>query len=136
MSTAGGAPGYPQQPWATPPTSHSKPGRPGPARLLQELWKPDRAATRPLPLPAVVALTAIGTLSALAIWFIVFALALSGVQQRRDNTVLYAKFREQVASETAPLGGLIKPGSPVALGCTWRFRTGWPVRCKCPPRPR
>lgn len=44
-----------------------------------------------------------------------FLLLVSPIQHGNDQDRLYADFREQVAKATAPTGGAIDPGSPVAL---------------------
>jgi len=46
---------------------------------------------------------------------VLYGLLLSGVQEDRSQTGLYAKLRAEFASETAPVGGGIKNGAPVAL---------------------
>jgi sortase A len=51
----------------------------------------------------------------LAGWLVAFALPLSGVQEERSQRTLFAQFREQLASATAPTGGHTTPGTPVAL---------------------
>lgn len=51
----------------------------------------------------------------LAGWFLLHAFVLTMVQERNTQSRLYADFRQQLAEETAPLGGVIPQGSPVAL---------------------
>lgn len=48
-------------------------------------------------------------------WFVLQMLVLGGVQEARSQHVLYGELREQLAAETAPTGGVIAVGSPVAL---------------------
>jgi sortase A len=48
-------------------------------------------------------------------WFVFFALCLGGVQAARSQQVQYDALREQLALGTAPTGGAIEPGCPVAL---------------------
>jgi sortase A len=55
------------------------------------------------------------TFTGLALWFVFHALVLTPLQEHGSQARLYAQFREQLANATAPLGGVIKPGSPVAL---------------------
>lgn len=74
-----------------------------------------RVAAIPLPTWTTAVVWAIGALSALAIWVVLFAFVLSGVQAERTNSVLYSQFRYQLSQETAPIGGAIKPGAPVAF---------------------
>lgn len=58
---------------------------------------------------------ALVVLSLLMVWFLAYAFLLTPLQHHHDQGVLYSKFREQLASETAPIGGLIPQGAPVAL---------------------
>lgn len=51
----------------------------------------------------------------LALWFAAFGLGISALQEQHAQHDLYAKFRSQLAAGTAPLGGAIKEGSPVAM---------------------
>ena len=64
-------------------------------------------------LTALTPVTAI--LTVLALWFLVYALVLTGLEEHGSQARLYDRFRLELASETAPLGGTIEPGSPVAL---------------------
>jgi sortase A len=47
--------------------------------------------------------------------FVGYLVAVTPIEQNNDQDRLYANFREQLAQATAPTGGVIKPGSPVAL---------------------
>jgi len=51
----------------------------------------------------------------LVAWTVVYAFGVSALQERHDQSVLYSKLREELSAATAPLGGVIEPGSPVAL---------------------
>lgn len=51
----------------------------------------------------------------LAAWMLLFAFVFSAVQESRSQKLAHDKLREQLADATAPLGGFIKPGRPVAL---------------------
>jgi sortase A len=68
----------------------------------------------PLPLYVVVVVWSCLGLAALSVWALFYAFALSGLQAQRSQTQLYAQFREELSLATAPLGGAIAPGSPVA----------------------
>jgi sortase A len=57
----------------------------------------------------------LASVSALALWFTFHAFVLSPIQERGTQSRLYGEFREQLANATAPLGGAIKAGTPVAL---------------------
>jgi len=56
-----------------------------------------------------------GAVCLLAVWSALYALVLSGLQERHLQNDGYARFREQLASQTAPIGGVIAPDAPVAL---------------------
>jgi sortase A len=58
---------------------------------------------------------ALCTLSALVLWSLLFVTVISRVYEARAQHELYAHFRTQLALATAPLGGDIAAGSPVAL---------------------
>jgi sortase A len=51
----------------------------------------------------------------LAVWFLIYAFVLSALQEHGSQARLYEKMRVQLAEGTAPTGGLIKSGAPVAL---------------------
>jgi len=76
------------------------------------------ARTEPLPplspgtAAAIWAVTALGLL---ALWVVLYVLALSAIQAHRSQVELYATLRESLSGATAPTGGVIDPGTPVAL---------------------
>jgi sortase A len=73
-------------------------------------------SVRPAPSGGVAVTKAVLALfSLLMLWLVLYAVALSGLQEERTQHGLYAALRAQLASETAPAGGAIKPGKPVAL---------------------
>jgi len=51
----------------------------------------------------------------LGLWVVGYLLVLSGMREHASQGRLYARFRADLAGATAPVGGLIKPGTPVAL---------------------
>jgi sortase A len=51
----------------------------------------------------------------LALWVVLQALVLGGLSTNRQQEVLYDRFRADLAAATAPSGGAIEPGTPVAL---------------------
>jgi sortase A len=73
------------------------------------------AEREPLPTVPAVVRWALLTLSLLAVWVLLFAFVLSGLQESRSQATYYATLREGLAGETAPLGGAIEAGSPVFL---------------------
>jgi len=65
--------------------------------------------------PVGVAVVAIaGTLALLAFWFVFYALVLSGLQENHAQHLLYSQLRQELALATVPVGGAIKPGTPIA----------------------
>lgn len=55
------------------------------------------------------------SLAGLIAWVALYALVVSALEENHHQGVLYSKLREQLAAATAPVGGAITPGSPVAL---------------------
>lgn len=55
------------------------------------------------------------TVAGLALWFAAFGVGMSALQEQHAQHDLYAKFRAQLAAGTAPVGGAITEGSPVAM---------------------
>jgi sortase A len=74
----------------------------------------DRTRAQPVA-DASVPMRIIVIVGALALWVVLFAAVFSGLLEHRSQTILYAKFREQLAAATAPISGQITEGSPVAL---------------------
>ncbi len=64
---------------------------------------------------AAVALSTMATVGLLALWCLGYALVLSGVQEHRTQSVLHDQLREALGLGTAPVGGTIAPGTPVAF---------------------
>jgi sortase A len=54
-------------------------------------------------------------LSAVAVWTVLYALVFSSLQQHRANSVLYDDLRQNLSAATTPIGGVITPGTPIAL---------------------
>jgi sortase A len=71
------------------------------------------AETRPLGVRLTFVLPL--ALSLLAVWFLVFAFVLSGLQEHASQGRLYDRFRLQLAEETAPLAEPVPVGAPVAM---------------------
>ena len=88
--------------------------RPGPVRRRPEPGTRPRRSRVPLPAVAV-AVWVLGGVAALAAWLLVFMLGVSALQEAGDQNRLYGQLREELALGTAPLGGTIEPGTPVAL---------------------
>ncbi|MEO9324796.1 sortase [Nocardioides sp. C4-1] len=77
-----------------------------------------RAPRAPRPAPqgvgAVVATTST-MVTLVCVWAVLQLLVLSGVAHDREQALLYADFRVQLAETTAPLGPEIAAGAPVAI---------------------
>lgn len=84
-----------------------------PARQVRP--RPPAPPRRPVPPAPAVISTALVVLAAMAAWAAFQVLVLGGVSESRSQQVHYGQLREQLARQTAPLGGLIEPGVPVAL---------------------
>ncbi|MDQ1750663.1 MAG: sortase [Pseudonocardiales bacterium] len=69
----------------------------------------------PLSPPSLAGMWVMVAVSVLAAWFVLYALLLSGLQQNRNNSVLYSQLREGLSGATTPIGGVITPGTPIAL---------------------
>jgi sortase A len=54
-------------------------------------------------------------LAVLVVWFLLYGLLLSGMEQHVSQFRLYDEFRLQLAAETAPLAEPVQAGSPVAM---------------------
>ena len=70
---------------------------------------------RETPRAAAIAITAMLVVASLCGWFLLQVLVLSGLEESRAQNVLYSQLREELAAQTAPTGGAIDPGSPVAV---------------------
>jgi sortase A len=73
------------------------------------------APKRPLSLSELASVWTLLAISALTAWFVLYAMLLSGFQQNRNNSVLYSQLREGLSGATTPIGGIIAPGTPIAL---------------------
>jgi sortase A len=82
--------------------------------LADEADAPRRTRAPLTPLRGTIAWV-LATVSLLCLWFVAYAVVLTPFQESSRQTVLYSTLREQLAQQVAPLGGDIKPGSPVAL---------------------
>lgn len=67
------------------------------------------------PLWTAIALGISISVAVLAGWFTFYGLVLTSVVEHGTQFRLYGQLRSELAQETAPLGGAIKPGVPVAL---------------------
>ena len=91
------------------------PTPPSPVQPVRARPVRPRPARTPLPAAFFVAISVLLSVSGLALWGAFYTLVLSSVQEHRAQHVLYAAFRGQVAEGTAPTGGTIAHGAPVAM---------------------
>jgi sortase A len=94
------------------PASPPSPAPPA-SNISGEVKNPSRRNLRAV--SHAVLLAAPTVLAVLAVWFLLFGLLLSGVEQRVAQSRLYDEFRLLLASETAPLAEPVQAGSPVAM---------------------
>jgi sortase A len=87
------------------PAGQSTPGKP--------VSRP-KPAPIPLPPAAAVAVAMLAGIAALGLWFAVYSVFLSGLQENHTQHVLYSRLRYELAQATAPLGGAIAPRAPIA----------------------
>lgn len=97
-------PDMPSAPRVRPPRP---PGRAG--------VRPAGALRRQPPGAATVVVRIAAGLALLTVWAVFFVVGLSSLEAGRSQQLLYTKLRSELALETAPLGGPITPGAPVAL---------------------
>ncbi len=87
---------------------------PKPAQLWPVVKTPDKAVPPPSEAVSVVS-TSLTVFAVVCAWFLAQLLLLGGLEQSRAQDRLYDEFRQQLAAGTAPTGGIIAPGSPVAV---------------------
>lgn len=87
---------------------------PRPAQIWP-LVKAPAAPSRPVSETAGVVSTTLTVLAVVVAWFLAHLMLLGGLEQDRAQDRLYDEFREQLAAGTAPTGGTIAPGAPVAV---------------------
>lgn len=93
-------------------TGRRRAGRPA------QLWPLSRSSAKPavvVPESTSIISTSLTVMALVLGWFLVQLLFLSGIEQDRAQDRLYSQLRSQLASATAPTGGIIAPGAPVAL---------------------
>ncbi|MCW2494718.1 sortase [Jatrophihabitans sp.] len=92
-----------------PPAPPSPPTPPRPTRSARHN-RPAAQSTRVQVIRFVLL-----SLAVLTTWSVFYALVLSPLQAHHSQGVLYSKFRQEVSEETAPIGGAIDAGAPVAV---------------------
>lgn len=100
-----------------PPSSTVKHGRGRWASLRLPPPRPAQVSRplQPMTNGRIVAAAALISLCALSLWCVVYVVFISDVQHSRDQHQLYSTFRQELALATAPIGGMIATGTPVAV---------------------
>lgn len=87
---------------------------PRPAQMWP-LVKAAPPAAEPVSDTVSVVSTSLTVVAIVVAWFLAQLMLLGGIEQNRAQDRLYGQFREQLAAATAPTGGIIQPGAPVAV---------------------
>lgn len=89
--------------------------------ILKSSARPPQAAKRaigpePVPLPpaGAVAVAVLAGIAILGIWFVLYALFISGLQENHTQHLLYSQLRYELSQATVPLGGALAPRTPIA----------------------
>jgi sortase A len=86
-----------------------------PMRRLRDAFVRARAAERPAVSDEVsMVSSALTVVAVVCAWLLLQLLVLGGLAQERAQTLLHDELREDLASATAPIGGIVVPGTPVA----------------------
>ncbi|WP_448062564.1 class E sortase [Cellulomonas hominis] len=112
--TVGGVAAEEQPAPARPAPGSARPPRPPSPRRRVRPRRPT-PAPRPLPDGALVAVAALTVLAVIGAWLALQLVVLAGLSQSRAQQDLYDELRTSLAAQTAPTGGAIDPGTPVAL---------------------
>ena len=97
-------------------TTHGAVRRTGfevPVRWARQ-WREGYARSEATAVGAVLSWVSLAV-AGLCVWLVVFGLLLSGLTEHHAQQHLYTAFRTQLAEATAPTGGPIADGAPVAL---------------------
>ncbi len=90
---------------ALPSRARGRRSRPRPA---------ERAVARPIPVEISILTETMTMVSLVCVWLVLQLLVLGGLSESREQSLLYDRFRTDLAAATVPVGGLIAPGTPVA----------------------
>lgn len=83
-----------------------------------QMWpvvKQAPSTAKPVSETVSVVSTSLTVLALVVAWFLAQLMFLGGIEQGRAQDRLYDQFRSQLAAATAPTGGIIAPGAPVAV---------------------
>ena len=87
---------------------------PGPS-LSAPPTKALKTPTRSISVGKGFAFSALVTVAVLCAWFLLYIFLLTPFEEARSQTIRYSTLRESLALQTAPIGGDISPGTPIAL---------------------
>jgi sortase A len=88
---------------------------PVPTRRHRRDPEPVRQGRPGLSSNARTALAILLAIGCLAVWLVAYARVFSGIEQEAAQRQVYDQFREELAKGTAPVGGAVDPGAPVAV---------------------
>jgi sortase A len=97
----------------SPPSGGAVPPPPAPSVPPARPASPE-VSQPPTPVPVLVTRIAL-IIGLVGAWCVLFVAGLSGVPAARAQQVGYGDLRSGLAQEIVPIGGAIKPGTPVAL---------------------
>jgi sortase A len=99
-------------PRATGPGQRPETGQPVKTGQRPRPGRPPLSLRRPVLYGVGLGVTLLG---AFLLGLVLYLFVLSGVQEARSQTILYAQLRGELASQVAPLGPAASPGAPVAI---------------------
>jgi sortase A len=99
----------------TEPTSVQEPADPSRLARLRARLRRDAKPRRPRSAGTLITAGGLLGLGVLALWFVFYCLVLSSLVEWHSQRDLYSSLRQQLAEQTAPLGGIVAAGSPVAV---------------------
>ena len=102
---------------ATDTTQQMDPPPADETKVMPPIWQSRRPrSVRPeLPGPAVSVIQVLMACFVAAFWFLGFALGIGSLQAERGFELHYDELRQTLAAGVAPTGGVIDPGTPVAV---------------------
>jgi sortase A len=74
-----------------------------------------KAARVPISATRSASIAALAVVGILAVWFVLYALLFSSLQETHTQHVMYSHLRQDLALATVPIGGVIAAGTPVAV---------------------
>jgi len=77
--------------------------------------KPKKPPRAPMTVARGFALSTLAAIAILCAWFLMYLFVLTPFVETRAQTINYGILRQTLALQTAPIGGQIAPGTPIAL---------------------